>query len=117
MSSSSPIRAGQQRKKHSINSGVTELCTESARAQEAAPTAITASTEAAVKSDRGLTEREDRLLTIKEVSELTGLSVGGLYHLSSQRRIPTVRLSARCIRFRLSDLYQWWDQLTERPKP
>lgn len=28
---------------------------------------------------------EDRLLTIKEVAELTGLQVGSLYHLVSQK--------------------------------
>ena len=49
----------------------------------------------------------DRLLTIKEVSELTQLAVGTLYRLSSEQRIPTVHLSRRCIRFRLSDLQRW----------
>ena len=55
-------------------------------------------------------EGTDRLLTIKEVSELTRLSVGTLYHLSAERRIPTVHLSQRCIRFRLSDLRRWIDE-------
>jgi hypothetical protein len=32
---------------------------------------------------------EDRLLTIREVSQLTGLAVGSLYHLASEGRIPT----------------------------
>jgi excisionase family DNA binding protein len=56
---------------------------------------------------------EDRLLTIKEVAELTGLKVSSLYHFTSQHRIPTVRVSPRCVRFRLSALHEWWDQLTE----
>lgn len=55
----------------------------------------------------------DRLLTIREVAELTGLSVGGLYHLVSQRRIPVIRLSRRCIRFRQSALHAWWDGLSQ----
>lgn len=55
----------------------------------------------------------DRLLTIKEVSGLTGLAVGTLYHLVSQRRIPVVRLSKRCIRFRQSDLSDWIQTLTQ----
>jgi excisionase family DNA binding protein len=55
--------------------------------------------------------KEDRLLTIKEVAELTGLQVSSLYHLVSDGRIPVVRLSRRCLRFRLSALHQWWDEL------
>lgn len=57
----------------------------------------------------------DRLLAINEVSELTGLTVGTLYHFVSQRRIPVVRLSKRCIRFRLSSLERWLDELGEDP--
>ena len=56
--------------------------------------------------------REERLLTIKEVAELTGLEVGTLYHFVSQKRIPVVRLSKRCIRFRQSDLSAWIQTLT-----
>jgi excisionase family DNA binding protein len=47
------------------------------------------------------------LLTIQEVAKLTGFSVGTLYHFVSQRRIPVVRISSRCIRFRRSDLDAW----------
>jgi excisionase family DNA binding protein len=54
----------------------------------------------------------DRLLTINEVSELTGLAVGTLYHFVSQKRIPVVRLSKRCIRFRQVDLSEWIQTLT-----
>jgi excisionase family DNA binding protein len=59
---------------------------------------------------------EDRLLTIKEVAELTGLAVGSLYHLVSQKRVPVVRISSRCIRFRLSSLERWFVDLTEEAK-
>jgi len=51
------------------------------------------------------------LLTIREVAELTGLAVGSIYHLVSQQRIPFIRLSRRCIRFRRSDLEGWIDGL------
>lgn len=61
------------------------------------------------------TTRGERLLAIKEVSELTGLAVGTLYHFVSQKRIPVVRLSKRCIRFRYSDLLAWIQTLTEKP--
>jgi excisionase family DNA binding protein len=49
----------------------------------------------------------DRLLTIREVAALTGLQASSLYHVVSQGRIPVVRLSKRCIRFRYSDLLEW----------
>jgi len=58
------------------------------------------------------TNPADRLLTIREVAELTGLSVGTLYHFVSQGRLPVVRFSRRCIRFRLSSLQRWWDELS-----
>jgi excisionase family DNA binding protein len=47
------------------------------------------------------------LLKIREVSQLTGLSVGTLYHMISERRIPVIRISARCVRFRRSDIDGW----------
>jgi excisionase family DNA binding protein len=53
----------------------------------------------------------DALLTIEQVSELTGLSVGTLYHWVSQRRITVVRFSSRCIRFRRSDIETWLEQM------
>ena len=56
---------------------------------------------------------EDKLLTINEVSELTGLAVGTLYHFVSEKRIPVVRLSKRCIRFRKRDLLDWIQTLTQ----
>jgi excisionase family DNA binding protein len=54
----------------------------------------------------GALQRE-RPLTIADVAEITGLTVGTLYHFVSQQRIPVVRLSKRCIRFRYSDLLEW----------
>ena len=59
------------------------------------------------------TTKSERLLSIKEVSELTGLAVGTLYHFVSQQRIPVVRLSKRCIRFRYSDLLNWIQTFTQ----
>jgi excisionase family DNA binding protein len=56
----------------------------------------------------------DRLLTINEVATMTGLAVGTLYHFVSQKRIPVVRLSKRCIRFRKSDLATWIEALTQK---
>jgi excisionase family DNA binding protein len=51
---------------------------------------------------------EDKLLMdIRELSARTGLSVGTIYHWVSQKRIPVVRFSARCIRFRRGDIEAW----------
>jgi excisionase family DNA binding protein len=63
------------------------------------------------------TTKFERLLTIHEVSELTNLAIGSIYHLVSQKRIPVVRLSRRCIRFRLTDLIAWFDEKSEYPRP
>jgi excisionase family DNA binding protein len=49
----------------------------------------------------------ESLLTIRQLSELTQLSVGSLYHFVSQQRIPVVRISARCLRFRKADIEAW----------
>jgi excisionase family DNA binding protein len=58
----------------------------------------------------------DRLLTINEVSEMTRLAVGTLYRLVSEKRIPVVHLSRRCLRFRLSDLNRWIESMAEFPE-
>jgi excisionase family DNA binding protein len=47
------------------------------------------------------------LLDVKEAARLLGISPGTAYHWISQGRLPVVRLSARCIRFRQSDLDTW----------
>jgi excisionase family DNA binding protein len=49
----------------------------------------------------------ETLLTVTDVAELTQLAVGTIYHLVSQKRIPFLRLSARCLRFRRSDILKW----------
>ena len=60
------------------------------------------------------TSRKECLLTIREVSEFTGLAVGSIYHMVSAKRIPVIRLSRRCIRFRYSDLLDWIQSHTEQ---
>lgn len=49
----------------------------------------------------------EKLLTIEDVANLTGLSVPGIYGLSHKHLIPVVRISSRCIRFRASDIASW----------
>jgi len=63
-----------------------------------------------VVSDEG----DDRLLRVDEAATLLGLSVGGLYHLVSQRRVSVVRISSRCIRFSRRALLEWIENLTQQ---
>jgi excisionase family DNA binding protein len=49
----------------------------------------------------------DSLLNVRQVAEFLGMATGTVYHLVSQRRIPVVRLSARCVRFRRTDIETW----------
>ena len=60
-----------------------------------------------VASENGKVPTAKLLLTINEVAEMTGLSVGTLYHWVSEKRIPIVRFSSRCVRFRRADIEQW----------
>jgi excisionase family DNA binding protein len=50
---------------------------------------------------------EKILLNTRELAALTGFSEGTLRHWVSEMRVPVVRLSARCVRFRLSDIEEW----------
>lgn len=47
------------------------------------------------------------LLTVREVAELTGFAEGTLRHWVSSKKIPIVRFSSRCVRFRLTDIERW----------
>ena len=60
-------------------------------------------------------QSSDRLLDVNEAAEYLGLTVGSLYHFVSEKRIPVVRISKRCIRFRMSDLLRWINEKTENP--
>ena len=59
---------------------------------------------------RTMTEsREKLLIDIRELSALTGIAVGTLYHWasSSEARLPCVRLGARCLRFSVPAIREW----------
>src|SRR5258708_40347346 len=47
------------------------------------------------------------LLTVVAAAEFLNISIGTLYHFVSQRRVPVVRISSRCIRFSRLDLEEW----------
>ena len=54
-----------------------------------------------------MNEEKKLLLTVREVAALTGFSEGTLRHWISQRRIPFIRISPRCVRLRLGDIESW----------
>ena len=51
----------------------------------------------------------EKLLTIREVAEHLGIATGTAYHWLSAGRLPCVRLSSRCVRFRESDVERCWN--------
>ena len=53
----------------------------------------------------------DRLLTVSELAERLGISPGTAYHWISQGRLPCVRFSSRCVRFRESDVEKMLERL------
>ncbi|MDK2742555.1 MAG: helix-turn-helix domain-containing protein [Nitrospira sp. BO4] len=57
-----------------------------------------------------------RLLTIREAAQYTGLSVHTLYTMTSQRRIPHVKVG-RLTKFDLATLDKWIKQQTVMPVP
>lgn len=52
---------------------------------------------------------EKRLLTVQEVSDITGFAVGTLYHWATEGKIPCVRPngSKRCLRFDPLAIEKW----------
>jgi excisionase family DNA binding protein len=46
----------------------------------------------------------EKPLTVKELAERLGLARGSLYHWLSEGRLPCVRFSSRCVRFREKDV-------------
>lgn len=54
-----------------------------------------------------------RLLRIHEVAELLRMSVGSIYHLVSQKRIPVIRISTRCIRFDPEEVQRWIESMRQ----
>lgn len=58
---------------------------------------------------------EDCLLTAVDAARLLNLkNVGTIYQMVSANRIPVVKLSARCIRFRRKALLEWVESLTQQ---
>lgn len=57
---------------------------------------------------------EDCLLTAVEATRFLNLkNVGTVYQMVSAKRLPVIRLSARCIRFSRRALLEWVEGLTQ----
>lgn len=48
-----------------------------------------------------------KLINIQELSRMTGFTVGTLYQFCSQKRLPFLRFSRRCIRFDVNEIMEW----------
>jgi excisionase family DNA binding protein len=53
----------------------------------------------------------EKLLTVNELAELLNVAPGSIYHWISQDRLPVVRFSKRCVRFREADVTKLMDEL------
>lgn len=62
-------------------------------------------------------EDKDRLLKVPEAAALLGISPLSLYHFISQRRVPVVRISSRCVRFSRTQLLEWIEGLSHTAEP
>lgn len=51
-----------------------------------------------------------KMLNIDETSKLTGLSVGYLYKLTSQKRIPHYKPSSKLLYFNRAEIEEWMMQ-------
>jgi excisionase family DNA binding protein len=54
----------------------------------------------------------ERLFTIDDVCEITGLRPSTIYAMISQKKIPVVKISGRCVRFREKDIERWIEEKT-----
>lgn len=72
------------------------------------------STSSASSSLGATSADEDRLLTAVEAAHFLNLkNVGTVYHMVNSKRLPVIRLSARCIRFSRRALLEWVENLTQ----
>ena len=56
------------------------------------------------------------LLDYDEAAELLGVRRGTLYAWVSQKRVPYIRFSGRCVRFDANELEAWIEEHRVRPR-
>jgi excisionase family DNA binding protein len=74
------------------------------------------STVAARTEKIGGKEMSAKLWDVREVAEFLGLAVGSVYQMLSAKRLPCIRISARCVRFDPKAIEEWVAQRTEEPE-
>lgn len=58
----------------------------------------------------------DRLLTVRELAEHLRVTPTCVYRWLAADRLPAVRFSSRCVRFRESDVEKMLEQLVQAPE-
>jgi predicted DNA-binding transcriptional regulator AlpA len=67
-----------------------------------------------VAMERG---NEKLLIDIRELSAITGIKIGTLYHWVSEGRVPHLKLGQRCLRFSVGAIRKWLDDMNQSPDP
>lgn len=57
-----------------------------------------------MRKTKSYVSKAERLLDVGEAAIYLGVAPGSLYHMVSERRVPCIRLSTRCLRFRKAAL-------------
>ena len=56
----------------------------------------------------------DRLLTVRDLAERLRVTSTCVYRWLAENRLPAIRLSRRCVRFRESDVHELLEQLANK---
>ncbi len=55
----------------------------------------------------------EKFLKVTEVAEILNFTPAGVYQLTFKNKIPVVRISRRCLRFRPEDIGNWLREKTQ----
>lgn len=61
-------------------------------------------------------ESESDLMNVEETARFLNLAVKTVRKLTSERRIPAVKISSRCVRYSRCALREWIEQRTIKPR-
>jgi len=56
----------------------------------------------------------DHLIKVGEVAERLVITKMGVYGMVFKNKIPAVKISRRCLRFRNSDIEEWLDKKSQK---
>jgi len=57
---------------------------------------------------------KDNLIKVAEVAERLGITKMGVYGMVFKNKIPAVKISKRCLRFRYSDIEEWLEKKSQK---